>query len=117
MPKARSRLDGLPALHLQHGDFMEQCPNLCRWDAGVSVFNVLPSFRDPWVPSQDEEGYRKPWRCPPTVKPVVGKVEEVRKGSIGEGLRSVYISDRGWEWFAGPKSALLDSIVAMYGRQ
>ena len=103
-------LDGLLALHLRRGDFIEHCPNLGHWGAGFNAFNQFPSFPDPWVPPQGEEDYRMAVylrRCLPTIEQVVEKVEQVRTSSVGEGLRSIYVMSNGdRQWLADLKAAL-----------
>ncbi|EKM48643.1 uncharacterized protein PHACADRAFT_266233 [Phanerochaete carnosa HHB-10118-sp] len=108
-----ARLDGLLALHIRRGDFMEHCPNLGNWGAGFSAFNSFPSFPDLWVPPEGEHEQRMAVylrRCLPTIEQIVEKVEQVRAGSASEGLRHVYIMSNGdREWLADLKAALLNA--------
>lgn len=99
-----ARLDGLLALHIRRGDFVEHCANLCAWGAGFNAFNMFPAFPDPWAPPPDDAGgearcavYMR--RCLPDVAQVVAKVEQVRASAVGRGLRAVYVmsnADRAW---------------------
>ena len=95
-------LDGLLALHLRRGDFIEHCPNLCHWGAGFNAFNQFPEFPDRWEAPQGEEDHRMAVylrRCLPTVEQIVEKVEAIRASAAGAGLKSVYImtnGDRAW---------------------
>lgn len=97
-----AQLDGLMALHLRRGDFIEHCPNLCHWGAGFNAFNQFDGFVEPWESpsgSDDERMAVYLRRCVPTIQQIVEKVEEVRLSKAGDGLRNIYImtnGDRAW---------------------
>ena len=103
-------LDGLLALHLRRGDFLEHCVNLGHWGAGFNAFNQFSEFVDQWVPPQGEEEERMAVylrRCLPTVEQIVEKVEAVRHSRAGEGLENVYVMSNGdKEWLEELKTAL-----------
>ena len=106
-------LDGLLALHLRRGDFIEHCPNLGRWSASFNAFNDFPYFLDRWVapPSepQDERIAHYVKRCLPNIEQIVEKVDEVRSSRAGRGLKNIYIMTNGEvQWLADLKKALFN---------
>lgn len=106
-------LDGLLALHLRRGDFLEHCENLGHWGADFNAFNRFDDFPDPWIKPEgsDEERmavYMR--RCLPTIEQIVEKVEAVRASPAGSGLKNVYIMTNGdHEWLKNLKHALFAS--------
>lgn len=107
-----SRLDGLLALHLRRGDFLEHCANLAHWGANFNGFNQFSEFPDPWrrpVEASPEETmslYLR--RCIPDIDQILEKVERVRSSSVGDGLKSIYIMTNGdVAWLDELKAALL----------
>lgn len=105
-----AQLDGLMALHIRRGDFLEHCENLGHWGAGFNAFNSFPDFVDPWVPPQGTEEERIAHylkRCLPTIEQIVEKVESIRASRAGEGLQNIYIMTNGdREWLNDLKAAL-----------
>lgn len=102
-------LDGLLALHIRRGDFLEHCVNLAHWGADFNGFNRFPEFPDPWhKPERAEETmllYLQ--RCLPTIDQIVDKVERVRSSDVGRGLNNVYIMTNGdAHWLMELKAAL-----------
>ena len=103
-------LDGLLALHLRRGDFLEHCKNLCRWSADFNAFNRFPEFVDPWERPEGPDHHRMDVylrRCVPTVEQIVEKVGEIRASHAGQGLRNIYIMTNGdVQWLDELKKAL-----------
>ncbi|GJE89657.1 O-fucosyltransferase family protein [Phanerochaete sordida] len=108
-----SPLDGLLALHLRRGDFLEHCKNLCYWGANFMAFTRFSEFPDPWEMPGGSAEERMPTymrRCLPSVEEIVDKVTQVRASAAGRGLRSVYVMTNGDRaWLATLKSALRDA--------
>ncbi|PSR92063.1 hypothetical protein PHLCEN_2v4779, partial [Hermanssonia centrifuga] len=106
-------LQGLLAMHIRRGDFIDHCVNLGNWGAGFNAFNSFPAFPDQWSPPQGEGDERMAVymkRCLPTIEQVVEKVEAVRQARSGEGLRDIYIMTNGdREWLKDLKAALKKS--------
>lgn len=105
-----SQLDGLLALHLRRGDFLQHCENLGHWGAGFQAHNSFPDFPDQWSPpegSDDEKIAFYLKRCLPTLEQIVEKIDAVRKSWGSEGLKNIYIMSNGDnEWLAELKTAL-----------
>ncbi|KAI0683422.1 hypothetical protein BC835DRAFT_1295970 [Cytidiella melzeri] len=107
-----SQIDGLLAVHIRRGDFLEHCENLGHWGASFLAFNQFPQSSDPWESPQGEEEqkmavYRR--RCIPTIQQIVDKVEQVRHSRAGWGLRRIYIMTNGNTiWLSHLKEALLE---------
>ncbi|EKM61659.1 uncharacterized protein PHACADRAFT_83052 [Phanerochaete carnosa HHB-10118-sp] len=103
-------LDGLLALHLRRGDFIQHCPNLCHWGANFNAFNRFPELPDQWVKPDGPIEESMPVymrRCLPTIEQIVEKVEELRASTGGRGLKNIYIMTNGeHEWLADLKAAL-----------
>lgn len=103
-------LDGLLAVHLRRGDFLEHCPNLCRWGAAFNAFNDFPEFLDQWEfpKGTDDERmdlYLK--RCIPTYDQITEKIRAVLDSPAGKGLKNVYVMTNGkGEWLSGLKTTL-----------
>lgn len=95
-------LDGLLAIHLRRGDFLEHCVNLGNWGAGFNAFNSFPDFLDPWQQPQGDQDARMAVylrRCIPTIEQIVEKVTEIRRSDAGQSLRNIYVmsnGDKGW---------------------
>ena len=104
-------LDGLLAVHIRRGDFVQHCPNLCKWGANFNAFNRFPEFVDPWESPQGTEKERMGVymrRCLPTIEQIVVKVEEARTSV--EGLRNVYVMTNGDKvWLEELKAALREA--------
>lgn len=104
-------LEGLLAIHIRRGDFLEHCPNLCHWSAGFNAFNQFDGFPDPWEApggSDDERMAVYLRRCVPTISQIVAKIEEVRRSNTGHELRNIYIMTNGDRaWLEELKDALL----------
>ncbi|KAI0684039.1 hypothetical protein BC835DRAFT_1391952 [Cytidiella melzeri] len=110
-----SQIEGLLAIHVRRGDFLEHCENLGHWGAGFLAFNQFPDFLDPWETPQGEEEqkmavYRR--RCVPTIQQIVDKVERVRQSKAGWGLRNIYIMTNGdTAWLSQLKDALREAFA------
>lgn len=106
-------LPGLLALHLRRGDFIEHCPNLCRWGAAFLALNQLPGLPDQWdgpSGSEDERMAVYLRRCLPTHEQIVEKVRGILATSAGQGLKNVYVMTNGdREWLAQLKAALMEA--------
>ena len=95
------RIDGLLALHLRRGDFVEHCDELARWSSDWNSFNRFDGLPDKFkVPEGGGWGtnspenfaiYRK--HCYPTVSQIVEKVSSVTKKVTG--LKRLYIMTNG----------------------
>lgn len=105
-----AQLDGLLALHLRRGDFLEHCPNLCHWGANWNAFNRFPEFPDQWESPQGSEEYRMSVylkSCLPNIDQIVEKIEGIRNTAAGQGLKNIYIMTNGdREWLQDLKWAL-----------
>lgn len=103
-------LDGLLALHLRRGDFLEHCTNLANWNAGFQAFATFPEFLDPWAPPQGSSKQKLAVylrRCLPTIEQIVEKVVAVRESRAGRGLKNIYIMTNGdQKWLGELKAAL-----------
>lgn len=106
-------IDGLLALHIRRGDFLEHCINLCHWNAAFNAFNQFDGFLDPWEGPQGSDDARMAVylrRCVPTIEQIVDKVEAVRRSAAGQGLRNIYIMTNGERaWLEELKQALRQS--------
>ncbi|KAI0683421.1 hypothetical protein BC835DRAFT_1395213 [Cytidiella melzeri] len=103
-------LDGLLALHLRRGDFLEHCVNLAHWGAAFQAFATFPEFPDPWVwPQGDDDAKMAVYmrRCLPTNDQIVEKIRAVRNSPGGQGLKNIYVMTNGdRQWVAELKSRL-----------
>ncbi|KAF8622518.1 hypothetical protein AX15_006958 [Amanita polypyramis BW_CC] len=85
-------LEGLLAIHIRHGDYVEHCKGLASWSSQFNGFNRFDELPDKLeVPeggnTNIQEYYRK--HCYPTISEIVSKVSSVRQKVSG--LRGLYI--------------------------
>ncbi|KAI0348320.1 hypothetical protein BDW22DRAFT_1404258 [Trametopsis cervina] len=110
-----SQLDGLLAVHVRRGDFIDHCENLGHWGADFLAFNQFPEFAHPWVKPEGDEDHKMSiyrQRCVPTIEQIVQAVEEVRLSRAGWGLKYIYIMSNGDPtWLASLKKAILEAYA------
>ncbi|KAH9947084.1 hypothetical protein B0H21DRAFT_740272 [Amylocystis lapponica] len=95
-------IPGLLVLHIRRGDFEGHCVNLAKWAATYTGFNSFVSLPDHFTPPARDVG------CFPSIDQIVTRIEEVRRTTVGQGLKNVYVMTNGdKEWVAELKATLL----------
>ena len=100
-------IEGLVAIHLPRGDYVQQCHQFLRWGKpymGFNQFDDLPDrFDPPKFGSMKVLGGRENYymqHCCPKIDDVVEKLRDVRRGNAR--LQRVYVLTDDWSsWWMG----------------
>lgn len=91
-------MEGLLAIHLRRGDFIEHCRYLQRHKLDYAVWNAFPDYPDRMTSRNTGDLYTK--HCLPTVEQVVQRIQEVKRdwessspgtSESGRQLQKIYI--------------------------
>ncbi|KAL0955214.1 hypothetical protein HGRIS_004117 [Hohenbuehelia grisea] len=88
-PSHRPPIPGLLAIHVRRGDFGDHCEHLAKWSSRFNGLNTFPGIPDRfdappgggWGENTPENTQIYMKRCFPSVRQIVEKILEVRKGS------------------------------------